>query len=400
MAGPPSTRQRRLDPGQGERWLFLSFAAPLALVLTLAMVLEWTLAVTWWDSPYPNLGFATNMTSTVWVTTLVPTLMGVVALLLVYPVGKPWWWKATLVVLVSMFVVPLRLAVQLVLWGTVLWSSPWLLDAMVGTITAAATLGLAVYLAGTQMSAVRSERLAAQHEYQSRQVALELENEELRVRREVSDFLHGRLQQRLVFLAAELDQLKAVTQIAENDQARQRLETAIKDLDQLREDDVRELSHSLFPVGLGLGLAQALTLQVAKVPAQVAVELEIDPLAGAIDDVTNPQLELSQRMLLVQAVEEGITNAIKHGRATALTIRVALGSQPPERTAEDLVVTVTDQGQPLPVDGAELSGLSRLRNRARQHGGDLELRQLSDGQVQLRVWVKHHVAPGSLPSAG
>jgi len=380
-------RRPHFDDHDGERWLFLWFAVPLAVVLTLAMVLEWTLASTWWLSMYPSTGFSPDVAPSVWVTSLVPTLLGIVALLLVYPTGKPWWWRTTLVLLVSLLVLPLRLAVQVALWGAVVLDSPWALDLAVGSITAAATLGLAVYLAGTQMAAVRAERLAAQHEYRSRQVALELENEELRVRREVSDVLHGRIQQRLVFLASELESLVPKAEAADDEASAKQLRGIIDDLDHLREDDVRDLSHSLLPAGVGLGLAQALALQVSEVPPQVRVDVEIDPDAAAIDDVTNPQLDLAKRLLLVHVLEEGITNAIKHGSATELLIQVRLGI-PPELTPDHLMIAVVNNGQLLE-DQAAWSGLSHLKRRAQQHGGDLDLASVEDGRTRLRAWIRH-----------
>ena len=383
-------RQPHFDDRDGERWLFLWFAVPLAIVLTLAIVLEWSLASTWWRAMYPGTRFSPDVAPSVWVTSLVPTLIGTVALLLVYPAGKPWWWRGTLVVLVSLLVSPLRFAVQLALWGPAMVETPWSWDLAVGCITTAAALGFAVYLAGTQMAAVRSERLAAEHEYRSRQVALELENEELRVRREVSDVLHGRIQQRLVFLTTELDSLVPVAEAACDEASANRLRGIIKDLDQLREADVRDLSHSLLPAGVSLGLAQALALQVAEVPPQVRVEVDIAPEVAEIDDVIDPKLDLAQRLLLVQVLEEGITNAIKHAAATALSIQVNLG-EPPKLAPADMVIAVTNNGAPLSSQ-VVLSGLSHLQRRAQQHGGDLDLTTTEDGRTRLQAWIKYRLA--------
>jgi signal transduction histidine kinase len=272
-------------------------------------------------------------------------------------------------------------------------SSDMPLDTAVGSVVAAAAAGLAMYLAGTQIAAVRAERLAVELDFKSKKAALELENAELRVRRDVSDTLHGRIQQRLVFLAAQVDQAIPMVKQGEPDQTVELLQDVAKALDQLRETDVRQLSHSIFPVGVDIGLSQALELQVGRVPPEIKVELEISAAVAQLDDILEPQIDLTERVLLAQVVEEGVTNAIKHGRASRISISLsasepAKAGQAPER----LQVEIGCDGEPPPTNPV-FSGLGALKARVEQRGGDLTLASQPDGTTVLRAWIKHQPAP-------
>ncbi|MCL2802938.1 MAG: hypothetical protein FWD29_03110 [Micrococcales bacterium] len=384
-------RRQRLNQ-DGERWLYLWFAVAFALVLSLAMVLEWAVAVTWWRPYLPSEYSAASMVPSVWLATFVPTLLGVLALFPVYPAGRPRWWRVSMVVLVTLLLLPLRAAAQLALWGAYGNETSLALDTFVGSLTSGAAIGLAVYLAGTQMAAVKSERLAAQHEFQSRQAALVLENEELRVRREVSDTLHGRIQQRLVFLGSQIEQVRSTLHGSGQAEAASRLQAVIADLDELRETDVRALSHSLFPLGVDVGLTQALTLQVSRIPAQIEASLDITDAAAALDSLTGPGLELAERVLLAQVAEEGVTNAIKHGEAKRIWITLDVDRLSSDADGDHLELCVRNNGQPVAPE-AQMSGLGSLKTRARQHGGDLALTAGGEGRVVLRAWIKHHRPP-------
>jgi signal transduction histidine kinase len=366
-----------------ERWLYLWFAAPLALILSLALLVEWYVA-TVWGGDYSQSMLDWRWAVRVWVVALLPTLVAVASILPVYPVGRPVWWRGTITVLASVLAGFLRLATQMFFWGAPFFSGPVTWDVAVGTLIAVVSIGAPMYLARSQVAAVRAERRAVENDFRSRQAALELENEELRVRREVSDMLHGRVQQRLVFLAAQLDSLAKEAEERDDQATAERLRQVTADMDQVREADVRELSHSLFPVGVDIGLCPALSLLIGKVPPSVAVTLEVADAAAQADDVADPRLDLAERALLLGVAEEAITNAVKHGRANAITVSVTLDGV--DQGGDRMVLTVVNNGE-APAAQPTLSGLGPLKAKARQHGGDLELLKRDDGLTELRAWI-------------
>lgn len=77
-------------------------------------------------------------------------------------------------------------------------------------------------------------------------------------------------------------------------------------------------------------------------------------------------------------VREAVSNAVRHGRASAVTVTI--------NVANDLRIEVTDNGHGLP-DGITESGLANLRRRARDTGGDMILESGVDAGTVLRWWA-------------
>ncbi|MBF4461248.1 MULTISPECIES: sensor histidine kinase [unclassified Rathayibacter] len=185
-----------------------------------------------------------------------------------------------------------------------------------------------------------------------------LQQEELRVRREVAHGLHGRLQNGLVVLAAELHALAA----AEGPPRPERLAGLAARLDLLREVEVRAASADLYPVDAEHGLLAATRGLLARLPPEIAVTLDIDD-AWAEHEARS--LALDQRVLLVRVVEEAITNALKHGGARSVALRFAV-------EPGVVAVSVEDDGSGVAGAGPR-SGLARLAAQLEARGGALDL---------------------------
>ncbi|WP_022882608.1 sensor histidine kinase [Gryllotalpicola ginsengisoli] len=208
-----------------------------------------------------------------------------------------------------------------------------------------------------QRSAQQAERAAG---------ALDaLQAEELRVRREVADGLHGSVQQALVLLGARLQSLEQ--QLASDVPGKAvipQIGEVRAELDQLREVGVRELSRMLRPEGLDLGLVHATRIMMRRVPATIAVELSIAPELAEIADAVEP--DTGKRLIVMRFIEEALSNALRHGHASRLALTMSL--------VRGTVVRVEfeDDGRGIP-EGAELRGLARLRSRFEAMGGSLEV---------------------------
>ncbi|MET0756455.1 MAG: GAF domain-containing sensor histidine kinase [Mycobacterium sp.] len=74
-------------------------------------------------------------------------------------------------------------------------------------------------------------------------------------------------------------------------------------------------------------------------------------------------------------VREAVSNAVRHARATELTIEV--------RVADDLSIEVVDNGRGISGDITE-SGLASLRRRAEESGGNFSLENVAGGGTVLR----------------
>jgi signal transduction histidine kinase len=169
-------------------------------------------------------------------------------------------------------------------------------------------------------------------------------------RRRIAQNLHDGLQAKLVLLALEAQQLGvqpgAAPAVVEAATAlRRRIDAAAAEL--------RELVHAVMPAALvERGLAAAAEDLADRVPLPVKLEISVDgPLSGA----------LSATAYYVLA--EGLANAVKHARASELTVSII-------RAEDRLLVEVRDDGIGGAAAGAGL-GLRSLADRVDTVGGRL-----------------------------
>jgi signal transduction histidine kinase len=74
-------------------------------------------------------------------------------------------------------------------------------------------------------------------------------------------------------------------------------------------------------------------------------------------------------------VREGVSNAVRHGKATTLTVSVTV--------ADDLIIEVVDNGCGIPCEITG-SGLTNLQKRAQDVGGTFAIDSAADSGTRLR----------------
>ncbi len=189
-----------------------------------------------------------------------------------------------------------------------------------------------------------------------------------KIRREMADVLHNRVQSRL--LAATLRLRRAEHMLAEDPAAATRfIEEVRRDLDTIREDDVREVSHLLHPAVVAIGLVPAIRRLAKDLQGAAAVRVSVTPELLAADDLAGSKVPEPVRLALYRLVEEATTNALKHGDATEIQVQAEVTPR------GDVVVTVSDNGCGFdPTDVQMGLGLLGVEGRMSQHGGHCEIR--------------------------
>ncbi|WP_298227763.1 ATP-binding protein [Gryllotalpicola sp.] len=243
-----------------------------------------------------------------------------------------------------------------------------LLDVIPASITSAFSITTALALAEFQNRVVQEERTSAERARVASSALEALRDEELRVRRDVADGLHGTVQQQLVMLNIHL--AHTAEKLAQDDPREAEIARDLgwvrDELDRLREQGVRDVSRMLFPVGIDLGLVHAARILIGRIPPSIAVTTQIDESVAVAETATPGGLPFELRILAIRVLEEAVTNALRHGKATALRISLAVDS------AGVLQVEVDDDGDG--VDPAAVpSGLKRLEERLATRGGRLAL---------------------------
>ncbi len=199
----------------------------------------------------------------------------------------------------------------------------------------------------------------------------DLQQEELRVRRDVADTLHGTMQQRLVALRTmidrALDELDETPSAESSARVRERLRALSGELDGMRENELRALSASLYPEALDRGIVPALRALASRIPPSIAVGFDVSH-APSPDGLSQ-----EERLLLVRVAEEGISNALRHGEARAIELRLG---------ADEGVFELEVRHRGLaPSEPVEFSGLARFRDRLHDRDGSLVLRAEADGAM-------------------
>ncbi|HIK73197.1 MAG TPA: two-component sensor histidine kinase [Alcanivorax sp.] len=150
-------------------------------------------------------------------------------------------------------------------------------------------------------------------------------------------------------------------------------------------EDLRLVIHSLdiqdreLPVALA-GLRERLERQLKRIGVHLEWSMAQLP---EIQGVTP-----SQALNVLRILQEAITNAIKHGRASRIRVK---GDQGEDGAAR---IRVENDGIPIPRNPSRSgSGLHNMRRRVRQLGGGIEIAPLDQG-TRLILWL-----PPRLPGA-
>jgi len=148
--------------------------------------------------------------------------------------------------------------------------------------------------------------------------------------------------------------------------------TALADLDRMLDVLQGNAQHSPLP-----GLLELEELCSTVRSTGLDVELSIADEAKEI----SPSVALTTYRI----VQEALTNVIKHSRATAVQIAIVVAQGVPEGAAEELSITVRDNGSGgSAVPGRGLNGIAA---RAALHGGSARYGRGHDGGFELTVAV-------------
>jgi two-component system sensor histidine kinase UhpB len=283
--------------------------------------------------------------------------------------AMPLFWRllaVNLVVVLGGALVGTWLTQRLVLTGTFTPVTHGLLVLAAVCLSA----GLSVYmLRGTYAASVRektdqAERLAAQ-------VIMAQEEERKRVARELHDEAGQALTAVIIGLERGLASMPE-TYAADLPVQPRQLISNLRDLAAQTLDEVRKLALELRPSVLDdLGLVAALRQYVRSTEERSGLSAQLT-LVGWDEDTSRlpPEVETA----LFRIAQEALTNAIRHARATSVSVRL-------RRTAESVLLDVRDDGVGLrAVPSAEVGehlGMFGMRERARLLGGQLHATSVS-----------------------
>ncbi len=208
------------------------------------------------------------------------------------------------------------------------------------------------------------------------------------VRRDIAHQLHGSVQNRLIILLHRLAELE---RMAPTEELAHELGDLRQKLVELLESQVRAISHQLYPSILRRGLIAALQSLGDQFETAIAVETELDDTLIQ-QERANPQLILEQvRLAAYRIAEEALTNAVKHAKASRLTIRLELSSK------EWLRLTVRNNGQGFDIESTPTGqGILMMHDYAEVVGGNCTVRSAPDEGTEV-IAALPLAGPGAEP---
>ena len=223
-----------------------------------------------------------------------------------------------------------------------------------------------VTLAAQAAVAIENARLVDETLYQQRRLAV------LEDRERIAKELHDGVIQSLYAVGMLLQATEAV---AADPEVQGRLATAVNDID----GAIRALRDYIFGLSPGGPADQQLALTLEdlangfRAGSKARIETDIDPAVTALLAGRAPQL--------VQIAREALSNAVRHGGASVIRLRV--GSE-----GSDRVMEIGDDGVGFATeDPAAGHGLRNLQHRATEIGAALEIRTAAGEGTRVRIIV-------------
>ena len=209
------------------------------------------------------------------------------------------------------------------------------------------------------------DRLEGERRESARQALAAQEGERWRVAQE----LHDDVGQALTGILLRLEALARQTPTELRPGLRATQEATRETIDR-----VSRVARQLRPEALSdLGLAKALAALARRVEEESGLRIR-QRVAAGLDD-----LDAESELVIYRVVQESLTNAARHARATEVELRL-------ERSEDrDIVLCVRDNGVGLPHRPQARYGILGMRERAMLIGATLTIENHAEGGVQVRL---------------
>jgi len=199
-------------------------------------------------------------------------------------------------------------------------------------------------------------------------------------RRRIARDLHDSTAQHLVLLSAALERLQNSAQ-AQSLKFR-RVFSEAQELTALALHEVRTLSYLLYPPMLDeSGLEDAISHYVEGYGERTGIQVNVQVSRHL------GRLGRDTEMVLFRVVQESLTNVQRHSRSRRASVRL-------NRIEDQVTLEIRDEGTGMGRKGEKIRkilpgvGISSMRERVRQIGGELEIESTSAGTtVRARITV-------------
>ncbi len=202
---------------------------------------------------------------------------------------------------------------------------------------------------------------------------------EERFRQEVAEELHGPVQTKLFFIWNDLRTM-IDHRLVRDDASIEKLKQILSAIDEVRDKDIRQLSHRIHPGIIRVALRPAIGMLVTQFMVMTQVSLAVQPRVAEIDTPLDNGLTERARLVAYRVIEESLSNAVRHGRAKRVNIELDLVE------GHLLRVHVVDDGCGFREIQSGL-GIQLMRSRVRSVNGELHIRSTIDYGTEVTALI-------------
>lgn len=202
-------------------------------------------------------------------------------------------------------------------------------------------------------------------------------------KRAMAEELHGGVQTRLLANWIKLQEIQE--RLSGHDA--EELGTVINELDEIRENDIRLLSHRLHPNVINLGVGAGLRSLREHYEGMVDIGLDISEKISEMEMGGVSKIPENVCLAIYRITEMALGNVIKHARAEHCSVSLMLEDE------NDLHLIITDDGVGFPPDARVPSGLgiTMMNDYADSLGGVLEITSLpgQGTKIEVKITLTH-----------
>ena len=210
-------------------------------------------------------------------------------------------------------------------------------------------------------------------------------------RKHVAGELHGPIQSKLSVLTSKLGEIGGVIEASSQEVQKELAQTAV-DLDRVRENDVRMVSHALHTSILEVGLRAGIKTVRDQFESRIPISLEISQDIVQRDPPGSSTIPFGVRVALYRVAHEAMGNVVRHAGASQVSLRLDLDDQ-----ATEIALTVEDDGRGFePQQVRPGLGTLTMQDYVEALGGALQVDTASGNGTRVRASVPLKEDPGQL----
>ena len=182
------------------------------------------------------------------------------------------------------------------------------------------------------------------------------------VRREIALRLHGSVQNRLIVL---VERLKKFVQDAPAGELATGLQDLVEEIGEPLQQDLRSITHQLYPSILRLGLIPCLQTLCDFHEHALTMELDLDEELARKERDDRSLIQDQVKLSAYRIAEEALTNVVKHANSQKAVMALGFGIQ------GQLTLTIRDNGRGFDPETTSLGlGMMAMSDYAQLVGGE------------------------------